>query len=66
MLILVNRCTDIHVYNFFKLHAGEDDLGQGGDAGSLASGNAGPRLACCIIEDAASARRRIRNEGTAP
>jgi len=31
------------------LHAGADDLGQGGNAGSLASGNAGPRLACCVI-----------------
>uniref|UniRef100_A0A3B3RCU8 Superoxide dismutase [Cu-Zn] n=1 Tax=Paramormyrops kingsleyae TaxID=1676925 RepID=A0A3B3RCU8_9TELE len=31
------------------LHAGEDDLGQGGDAGSLLHGNAGHRLACCII-----------------
>lgn len=31
------------------LHAGEDDLGDGGDAGSRANGNAGPRIACCII-----------------
>jgi len=31
------------------IHAGEDDLGRGGDAGSLASGNAGPRMACCVI-----------------
>lgn len=31
------------------VHAGEDDLGQGGDAGSLATGNAGGRLACCTI-----------------
>ncbi|XP_048852122.1 extracellular superoxide dismutase [Cu-Zn]-like [Brienomyrus brachyistius] len=31
------------------LHAGEDDLGQGGDGGSLLHGNAGYRLACCII-----------------
>lgn len=31
------------------IHAGEDDLGLGGDAGSLTTGNAGGRLACCII-----------------
>lgn len=28
------------------VHAGEDDLGNGGDAGSLATGNAGGRVAC--------------------
>ncbi|XP_054750462.2 superoxide dismutase [Cu-Zn]-like [Lytechinus pictus] len=33
----------------FVLHAGEDDLGTGGDAGSRATGNAGSRLACCVI-----------------
>ncbi|XP_030829251.1 superoxide dismutase [Cu-Zn]-like isoform X2 [Strongylocentrotus purpuratus] len=33
----------------FVLHGGEDDIGLGGNAGSLASGNAGPRLACCVI-----------------
>uniref|UniRef100_F6LQK4 Superoxide dismutase [Cu-Zn] n=1 Tax=Sinohyriopsis cumingii TaxID=165450 RepID=F6LQK4_SINCU len=32
------------------LHAKKDDLGLGGDAGSLTTGNAGARLACCIIE----------------
>jgi len=32
------------------LHGGEDDLGQGGDAGSAATGNAGPRIACCTLE----------------
>ncbi|XP_034059438.1 extracellular superoxide dismutase [Cu-Zn]-like isoform X1 [Gymnodraco acuticeps] len=31
------------------IHEGEDDLGRGGDAGSLLSGNAGRRLGCCII-----------------
>lgn len=31
------------------VHEGEDDLGQGGDAGSLLHGNAGRRLGCCII-----------------
>mmetsp|Transcript_25570 Transcript_25570/g.45346 ORF Transcript_25570/g.45346 Transcript_25570/m.45346 type:complete len:178 (-) Transcript_25570:178-711(-) len=33
----------------FVLHLGEDDLGQGGDAGSITTGNAGARLACCKI-----------------
>lgn len=31
------------------IHEGRDDLGLGGDAGSLKHGNAGKRLACCII-----------------
>jgi len=31
------------------LHDGEDDLGKGGDAGSLKTGNAGSRVACCTI-----------------
>uniref|UniRef100_A0A077K8X5 Superoxide dismutase [Cu-Zn] n=1 Tax=Penaeus japonicus TaxID=27405 RepID=A0A077K8X5_PENJP len=31
------------------VHAGEDDLGLGGDSGSPATGNAGGRLACCNI-----------------
>jgi len=31
---------------------GQDDLGTGGNAGSRATGNAGGRLACCIIETA--------------
>ena len=33
------------------IHAGTDDLGNGGDAGSLATGNAGSRLACCKIQE---------------
>ena len=46
-----------NLYNFptvvgraIVIHGGEDDLGQGGDAGSEASGNAGPRLQCCTIK----------------
>ena len=31
------------------VHAREDDLGQGGDEGSLKTGNAGGRVGCCVI-----------------
>merc|ERR1719186_1854323 len=31
------------------IHEGEDDLGLGGDSGSLATGNAGGRAGCCLI-----------------
>ena len=31
------------------VHAGEDDLGQGGDEGSLKTGNAGGRVGCGVI-----------------
>ncbi|XP_046545958.1 superoxide dismutase [Cu-Zn]-like [Haliotis rubra] len=36
------------------IHAGTDDLGRGGNAGSVASGNSGPRVGCCVIGRAAS------------
>ena len=36
------------------VHAGKDDLGLGGDAGSLAAGNSGPRLACGVIVESDS------------
>lgn len=32
------------------VHAGEDDLGRGGDEGSTKTGNAGARVACGIIK----------------
>ncbi|XP_076992629.1 extracellular superoxide dismutase [Cu-Zn] [Tamandua tetradactyla] len=31
------------------VHAGEDDLGRGGNQASLENGNAGSRLACCVV-----------------
>lgn len=31
------------------IHAGKDDLGTGGNVGSLASGNSGDRAGCCVI-----------------
>ena len=31
------------------IHAGEDDLGLGGDTGSTTTGNAGSRVGCCLI-----------------
>jgi Cu-Zn family superoxide dismutase len=32
------------------VHAGEDDLGLGGDTGSTTTGNAGGRVACGVID----------------
>lgn len=31
------------------IHAGQDDMGKGGDSGSLATGNAGSRVGCAVI-----------------
>ena len=31
------------------IHVGRDDYGLGGKPKSLANGNSGPRLACCVI-----------------
>ena len=33
----------------FVIHSGQDDLGRGGDEGSLKTGNAGSRIACGIV-----------------
>jgi len=33
------------------IHAGRDDLGRGGDVGSTKTGNAGPRIGCCVITE---------------
>jgi len=33
------------------IHAGRDDLGRGGDLGSTKTGNAGPRIGCCVITE---------------
>ena len=32
------------------IHSGEDDLGLGGNVGSLTTGNAGSRVGCCLIK----------------
>ncbi|XP_020041133.1 extracellular superoxide dismutase [Cu-Zn] [Castor canadensis] len=37
------------------VHAGEDDLGRGGTQASLEHGNAGHRLACCVVGASGSA-----------
>ncbi len=34
----------------FVVHAGEDDLGLGGDDGSVKTGNAGGRVACGVVQ----------------
>ena len=49
------------------LHGGQDDLGRGGNAGSLANGNAGPRVACCVIGIAAEPKEEpTERRGLAP
>ena len=38
-----------------QVHAYEDDMGLGGFPDSKSTGHAGPRLACCIIEESSEA-----------
>ena len=44
-----NNVLTIVLGKAIVVHAGEDDLGLGGDDGSLATGNAGGRMACGVI-----------------
>ena len=48
-MLFVNGVKSIYSQTFFK--SGKDDLGLGGDEGSLATGNAGARAGCCIIKE---------------
>ena len=48
--VLANVALDQLVGRAFIVHEDKDDLGQGGDAGSLATGNAGGRLGGGLIE----------------
>ena len=47
--VLADVCLHEIVGRAFVIHADEDDLGHGGDAESLKTGNAGKRIACGII-----------------
>ena len=44
------------------IHANADDLGLGGDGGSLLTGNAGARLACGIIQEIQPCKLHFRRE----
>jgi len=39
------------------IHTGQDDMGLGGDDGSVATGNAGSRAACCLVQKTVQAAR---------
>merc|ERR1711976_663899 len=43
--------NDTVINRAIVIHETRDDLGLGGDAGSITTGNAGARLACCIITE---------------
>ena len=50
MTITLEASSDYSILNrAIVVHAGEDDLGLGGDSGSMSTGNAGSRLACGLI-----------------
>ncbi|QQP39452.1 Superoxide dismutase 1 soluble, partial [Caligus rogercresseyi] len=49
-LISLYESTNSILGRTIVIHEGRDDLGVGGDFSSLTTGNAGPRVACGIIE----------------
>merc|ERR1711971_1228837 len=50
ILIMMMMMMTTTILRAIVIHAGVDDLGQGGASDSLTTGNAGARLDCCIIE----------------